>query len=88
MEISRCKDAAFGVFWVAGEGGWSERVAKTYACHNSRRSIADLKEIHVCESSHLRVTQGTLHKSGSRPRISLAAASLSSDSLLPEVAKD
>jgi hypothetical protein len=30
VEISKFKDAAFwACFWVAGEGGWPERVAKT-----------------------------------------------------------
>ena len=30
VEISRFKDAGLSVyFWVAGEGGWPERVAKT-----------------------------------------------------------
>jgi hypothetical protein len=30
VEISRFKDETFLVcFWVAGEGGWPERVAKT-----------------------------------------------------------
>ena len=36
VEISKFKDAAFwACFWVTGEGGWPERVAKTLLLHTT-----------------------------------------------------
>jgi hypothetical protein len=54
MEISRCKDAAFGVFWVAGEGGWSERVAKTY--RKTEKFVEFSKLTHVISRTHTKYT--------------------------------